>query len=94
MPRIAASVLPAATISSCVGSATQEVVPAELEVRIAGQVATLLFTATSDFRPEQSSSRASFDRRHVGLVVSGPILILDGSCAVVLTSPCSIPLRR
>jgi len=59
------------------------------------QVATLYFTATPDFCPQQSIEFAGhFDRRVAGLMVSGPILILDGACTVVLTFPSTISMRR
>jgi len=59
------------------------------------QVATLHFTATPDFCPQQSIEFAGyFDRRVAVLLVSGPILILDGACGVALTFPSTISMRR
>jgi hypothetical protein len=59
------------------------------------QVANLYFTAMPDFCPQQSIEfTGSFDRRVASLVVSGPILILDSACAVLLAFPSRIPMRR
>jgi hypothetical protein len=61
----------------------------------ADQRATLSFTATPDFCPEQSIEFVGyFDRRVAGLVVSGPIVILDAACEVALVFPSTIPMRR
>jgi hypothetical protein len=61
----------------------------------ADQVAALHFTATADFCPQQTIGfTGTFDRRNAALLVRGPILILDPSCAVIFSFSSTIPLRR
>ena len=61
----------------------------------ADQVASLHFTATPDFCPEQSIGfTGHFDRRNAGLMVSGAILILDPACTVVLSFASMISMQR
>jgi hypothetical protein len=61
----------------------------------ADQMATLHFTATPDFCPDQSIEFGGFfDRRNAGLLVSGPILILDAGCAIALVFQSTISMQR
>ncbi len=58
-------------------------------------VAQLSFTAEPDFCPGHTIDfSGTFHRLLAGLRVNGPIVIFDSSCAVVLTFPSSIPMRR
>ena len=58
-------------------------------------VAPLSFTARPDFCPDRTIAFAGyFDRRVAVLLVSGPIVILDAACEVVLSFPSTISLRR
>ena len=74
---------PIAGAGPLVGSVTSE------------QLAPLFFTATPDFCPDHRIEFAGyFDRRNAGLLLSGPIVILDAACEVVLTFPSTISLHR
>ncbi len=58
-------------------------------------IGQVYFTATPDFCPDHTVDfGGSYDRRTGGLVVGGVIDILDGTCAVVLAFPSTIPMRR
>ena len=57
------------------------------------QTAMLQFTATPEFCPERSVEFVGeFDRRVAGLLIGGPVIILDGACMVVLSFPTTISL--
>ena len=59
----------------------------------ADQQAMLQFTASPEFCPDQSVEFVGeFDRRVAGLLIGGPVIILDGACMVVLTFPTTISL--
>jgi hypothetical protein len=58
-------------------------------------VAAMSFTATPDFCPYHTVHfSGSYDRRSGALVVGGVIDILDPMCAVQLSFPSTIPMRR
>jgi hypothetical protein len=59
----------------------------------ADQIAMLQFTAVPEYCPEQSVEFiGEFDRRHANLTIGGPVIVLDGTCMVLLTFPTTIPL--
>ena len=59
------------------------------------EVAALSFTASPDFCPDRTIEFAGyFDRRVAGLLVTGPIVILDSACEDVLSFPSTISLHR
>jgi hypothetical protein len=58
-------------------------------------VASLSFTATPDFCPNRTIEFSGFfDRRIAGLLISGPIIILDAACEDVHSFPSTISLHR